>query len=300
MVKNRVVPATSSASSTTSTKDITSDTFFSTSSGNSNSKNVPRDKFFGREKINGEKQFKNRGVDSRSKNIQKVKNIRSENQFNSKNKNGTTTKFNQNKIKNIFNKPHEKFRQIEEDAEYNMQAKNKCRDIVKYDGKQPEKSFDKKTWRLQKYSKKYKLDQWEEKRKKAVLKEYYQQTKNEKPKIDINKIYEQYDSDNEEKPKPRKNYVQHPDYKQPEENEYEQKAKKSTKRKVQLELERIKQEKQDKKEELLKQKQEREDALKLYKQKKYEKQKQLNKKTKRGQPVMKGRIEMLLDRIQNS
>lgn len=159
------------------------------------------------------------------------------------------------------------------------------------EGRVEKRPFDKKKWRLQKYSKKYKLEQFEERRKKSVLHEYYQQLRHERPKTDVKKIYEQYDeSDDERGPR---NYVQHPDYdpKGP---------KRSTRTKVRLEMERIKKEKEAKKEEAEKRKQEQDEAMKKYRAKKIEKNKKLNKKTKRGQPVMKGRIEMLLEKIQNS
>lgn len=45
---------------------------------------------------------------------------------------------------------------------------------------------------------------------------------------------------------------------------------------------------------------EREEALRKYKEKKLRNFKLLSKKTKKGQPVMKGRIEMLLEKIQQS
>ncbi len=45
--------------------------------------------------------------------------------------------------------------------------------------------------------------------------------------------------------------------------------------------------------------QERQEAIKKYKQKKADKFKVLSKKTKRGQPVMAGRMELLLQKIQS-
>lgn len=184
------------------------------------------------------------------------------------------------------------------------------------DGKIGKKPFDKKTWRLQKYSKKYKLEQWEEKRKKAILRGYYKEIKDDKPKIDVQKIYEQYDSDNEEDESGEHNFVRNPNLKKrsaaaeddeinEEQNEMNpvqkgQKNKNKAFNKAKLEFERLKGEKAAEKEERLRQKQEREEALKLYKKKKNEKYKKLNKKTKRGQPIMKDRIEMLLEKIQSS
>jgi hypothetical protein len=45
---------------------------------------------------------------------------------------------------------------------------------------------------------------------------------------------------------------------------------------------------------------EREEALKKYKEKKTRNSKILSMKTKKGQPLMKGRIELLLEKIQQS
>lgn len=165
---------------------------------------------------------------------------------------------------------------------------------------EPKKPFDKKQWRLRKYSKKYKLDQWEEKRKKTVLREYYKEIKDDdiKTKFDVKKIY-----DEDETKEPSK-----------EENENEnnlntdirigQEAAKGTKktafRKAHLEYQRIQEEKKRKKEELTRKKAERDEALKVYKEKKVKKFKALSKKTRKGQPIMKDRMEMLLAQIQDN
>lgn len=81
------------------------------------------------------------------------------------------------------------------------QVGNECVDSDK------KKPFDKKLFRLKKYSKKYKLQQWEEKRKKTAFREYQRSfNKIIEPKQDISKIYEeeysnelksQIDADNE-------------------------------------------------------------------------------------------------------
>ncbi|KRT83969.1 hypothetical protein AMK59_1730 [Oryctes borbonicus] len=58
------------------------------------------------------------------------------------------------------------------------------------------KPFDKKKWRLQRYSKKYKLQQWEETRKKVILKEYYKQTKGDtNTNFNVQQIYEDAQKD---------------------------------------------------------------------------------------------------------
>eukprot|EP00092_Neocalanus_flemingeri_P096625 GFUD01123019.1.p1 GENE.GFUD01123019.1~~GFUD01123019.1.p1 ORF type:complete len:107 (+),score=34.94 GFUD01123019.1:33-323(+) len=56
--------------------------------------------------------------------------------------------------------------------------------------------------------------------------------------------------------------------------------------------------KQKKQEEILNRQKEKEEAIKKYKEKKAVKMKALSAKTRRGQPVMAGRIEMLLEQIQ--
>lgn len=212
-------------------------------------------------------------------------------------------------------------------------------------GKKP---FDKKKWRMQKYSKKYKLEQWEEKRKKAVLRHYYKDVK--QTDKGISKIYEQYNSsESEEEDNTEKNDMEEnennlnnsinmgrnsrrsfkndvarneeeeiTDNSKNEENiknesdasnsnfKNESEAsnsnfkKRKAYKKAHEEYQRIKEEKKKRREELEKKKAERDAALKIYKQKKVEKFKRLNKKTKRGQPVMKDRIEMLLEQIQKN
>lgn len=67
-----------------------------------------------------------------------------------------------------------------------------------------------------------------------------------------------------------------------------------------MEFQRKKEEKQHQKTGILKKINERKDALKKYKETKAEKYKKLSKKTKKGQPVMKDRLEMLLQKIQEN
>jgi hypothetical protein len=54
------------------------------------------------------------------------------------------------------------------------------------------------------------------------------------------------------------------------------------------------------KEEVWKCKEEQQEALSEYKRKKMQVYKQLSKKTRKGQPVMRGRLELLLEKIQQS
>lgn len=169
------------------------------------------------------------------------------------------------------------------------------------------KPFDKKKYRLQKYSKKYQLQQWEDKRKKAVLHSYYKTLKEDQfsPR---NKIHEDSANKTDAVEENEKNGIN--DEKildidksnEPEDAHPNISKGQRTKpfRKAHQEFQRIKEEKEKKKEQLLKKKMEKEEALQKYKQKKVEKFKKLNKKTKKGQPIMKDRMEMLLEKIQNS
>lgn len=70
--------------------------------------------------------------------------------------------------------------------------------------------------------------------------------------------------------------------------------------KAKQEYKRKQEEKKKKVEDAIRVKAEREEALRKYKEKKLHNFKVLSKKTKKGQPVMRGRIEMLLEKIQQS
>lgn len=146
------------------------------------------------------------------------------------------------------------------------------------------KPFDKKKYRLQKYSKKYKIEQWEEKQKKIALRQYHKQLKHETPGFDIQQIYAEANEEDieEESNEPKISRGRKPFVKPHEE------------------FLRIQDEKQKRKEEIARKKAEREEAVKASRKKKAERSKKLGKKTKRGQPVMKERIELLLEKIQSS
>ncbi|KAJ1529544.1 hypothetical protein ONE63_006316 [Megalurothrips usitatus] len=137
------------------------------------------------------------------------------------------------------------------------------------------KTFNKSQWRTNKYSHKSKVQQFEEKRRKSALHKYYKELK--KSGLSGN---------SQQKPLipgiPDKR--QHRDI-----NPYE---------KAKQELERRSKEKEEIRAERERQKAEREEALQKYKKEKLRKYKMLHKKTKKGQPVMAGRMEMLLEKIQ--
>lgn len=70
--------------------------------------------------------------------------------------------------------------------------------------------------------------------------------------------------------------------------------------KAKQEYKRKQEEKKKKIEDIICVKAEREEALRKYKEKRLRNFKVLSIKTKKGQPVMRGRIEMLLEKIQQS
>lgn len=167
----------------------------------------------------------------------------------------------------------------------------------------PEKiPFDKKAYRLKKYSKKYKLEQWEEQRKKKLIREYQKEVKNEpaagtyKPKS--------FDEDTTDSQTLGK-YVRHPDILEKEnlkikavKEEIEPKAKKDPLKKAKDYYNKVKEEKAKKREDQEKVIAERNKKLQEYKKIKHERYKKLSKKTKKGQPMMTGRMELLLEKIQ--
>lgn len=162
----------------------------------------------------------------------------------------------------------------------NIEAKN-------FNEKKP---FDKKQYRFKKYSKKYKLQQWEEKRKNSLLHEYHQSLKNDdEPKFDVQKIYEQYEERFDE------NNVNVSKTDIP-----EQKHKKKLFLKPHERYQLLREEKQKKMEEFKQRREERENAILQAKKKRIEKNKKLSQKTKKGQPIMKYRMEMLLEQIEKS
>lgn len=193
------------------------------------------------------------------------------------------------------------------------------------------KPFNKKKWRLQKYSNKYKVEQWAEKRKHAVIKDYRRQVDENAPKLDVGKIYQEYENDiaalqddgddqgDQTEATASNAAVEMQNAKSENENnvntnasmkrfsknaklgkEDQGKQKKMLFRKERLAFERTKMDREVKKKEALRKQNERDAALKIYKEKKLIKSKKLNQKTKKGQPIMKGRIEMLLEQIQAS
>ncbi|XP_034251345.1 thyroid transcription factor 1-associated protein 26 homolog [Thrips palmi] len=130
-------------------------------------------------------------------------------------------------------------------------------------------------FRNNKYNHKSKVQQFEEKRRKSALHKYYKELKKSGQNVQgpVGK------SDSKEPGNKRRS-----DW-----NPYE---------KAKEELAKRKKEKAEARAQKETQKKERDEALEKYKKEKTRKFVQLKKKTKRGQPVMAGRMELLLEKIQ--
>ncbi|XP_063904857.1 thyroid transcription factor 1-associated protein 26 [Zophobas morio] len=157
------------------------------------------------------------------------------------------------------------------------------------------KKFDKNKWRVQKYSLKNKVEKWQNKRTQHIRHEYMkkQRSKNKPITFDVQKIYEEEERREKEDDQVDTNDAENKDNS----GEFSEHSGKRRNRKRKTSLE-SRQENEQSKEEFLRMKAEKEKATKEYWKKKLEKQKKMNKKTKRGQPVMKGRMELLLEKIQ--
>ncbi|XP_066999261.2 thyroid transcription factor 1-associated protein 26 homolog [Anabrus simplex] len=142
----------------------------------------------------------------------------------------------------------------------------------------PKRAFDKKKWRERKYSKTFKLQQWEERTRKAALRRYRKELRKTDPSLLQKDLPEQGNS------KMITNQVK--------------KKKLTAYQAAELEFQRKKEEKKQKREMALKKQAEREEALQRYRTKKMERYKKLSKKTVRGQPVMGERMKLLLEKIQ--
>ncbi|KAL4096659.1 hypothetical protein QTP88_021572 [Uroleucon formosanum] len=138
------------------------------------------------------------------------------------------------------------------------------------------KPFDKKKWRTKKYSNKQKLQDWDERRKKAVIRDYYK-------KLNKSGYERPLDTLNNE-----------------DTNLTKQQKRPNPHKEAQERYNQIQEEKKARRLEASKKKEEIRQALEEYKQKKKFKNKKLGKKTRKGQPVMKERLELLLEKIQAS
>ena len=135
------------------------------------------------------------------------------------------------------------------------------------------KPFNKQRWREKKYGHSHKVEKWKENHKNAAKMKYQRLLKKEQ-KNNPNFVYVKKDQ-NKHSTDPRSSKLNEKDI-------YNQKVSS----------------KELKKQEFLKKQQEKSEAIKKYKEKKIERFKVLNSKTKKGQPRMGGRIELLLAKIE--
>ena len=139
------------------------------------------------------------------------------------------------------------------------------------------KPFNKKVWRDKKYNHGHKVEQWREKHKVAVKMRYKRMLKKEQKKNP--------DIKPENTAESNKNISNVPKHK-------------TAFSKARQQFNEKELNKKKKKEEFIKKQSEKEEAMKKYKEKKAARLKVLNSKTRRGQPVMAGRMELLLAKIQ--
>lgn len=138
------------------------------------------------------------------------------------------------------------------------------------------KTFNKKKWRNERYNKKFQKQQHEERRNKAIMRDYFK-FKKHSGITTSNDVDETGQATVPGKVKRLKAYQQ-----------------------AQQEFEKRKQEKVQQKEEAAKRREEIKEAISKYNEKKKNKTQVLRKTTKRGQPVMKERLEMLYEKIKKS
>lgn len=210
------------------------------------------------------------------------------------------------KMKGDNDKPFKKNHEEVGDPKNRRQKEfNKNREGLDLSKQSKEKKvFDKKAYRLKKYSKKYKLEQWEEQRKKRLLREYHKDIKND-PTVGIYKA-KTFDEDAPDGAQEAGKYVRHPDLIEKEylfekeDSVISTKTKRYPYLKAKEHFNKVKQEKLEKQQEMQRIKEQKQQKLDEYKKKKNERFKKLSKKTKKGQPVMTGRLELLLEKIQSN
>ena len=155
--------------------------------------------------------------------------------------------------------------------------------------KQAKKPFNKAAWREKKYSHGHKVEQWRDKQKLAMARGYKKMVRKEEKRAMYQTKGEKKDNPNLEPIGEKKSLLEKNEEKRPTHSGYS-KAKRKYEDKIAS--------KQKKEEEIMKRQKEKEVAIKKYKEKKAVKMKALTAKTKRGQPVMAGRIELLYEQIQ--
>lgn len=149
--------------------------------------------------------------------------------------------------------------------------------------KPEKKPFNKKQWRLQRYSKKFKVEEWENKRKKVIERRYNRELKHQ-PTFDVKKIYEEEGKQENE------------------EDETDEGQVKNKKRRMNYGevIQKIKKDKLSAKEEAERRMEERKVKLEASKKKRMEKSRIFSQRTRKGQPIMKGRLELLYKQIEES
>merc|ERR1739842_238570 len=154
---------------------------------------------------------------------------------------------------------------------------------------QSKKPFDKVAWRRKKYSHGHKVDQWREKQKMSMARTYHKMLKKDEKKSLYMKGGGQSGNPNLQPIGEKKSLVDKKEIFAKHKSGFS-KAKRKYEEKIIA--------KQKRKEEFSKRQEEKEEAIRKYKEKKALKMKALTAKTKRGQPVMAGRMELLLEQIQ--
>jgi len=156
--------------------------------------------------------------------------------------------------------------------------------------------FNKKKWRETQFSHKHKVSEWESKRKLAVTRKYNKMMKKDDNTnhFKIQEIYSK-EGDTETNADPSSSVDGTdtvPD------KSFQPRERLSQFQRAKLNYEKVQQDKEQKRMEKAQRLKEREEAIKKSKQLRMERIKKLTQKTKKGQPVMKGRIEILLEKIQ--
>uniref|UniRef100_A0A0A9VV79 Thyroid transcription factor 1-associated protein 26 n=1 Tax=Lygus hesperus TaxID=30085 RepID=A0A0A9VV79_LYGHE len=141
--------------------------------------------------------------------------------------------------------------------------------------------FDKKKWREKKYNNKVQVKHWEDK-KKVILKSKLQRQLKKDPAKVVKSPHSSIPVS------------------QPNENEMQQHPRLSRVKLAQAEFQKKQEEKRKFNEDRLKKKEGIAKALENYKKKKSENFRLLSKKTKKGQPVMKGRMQLLFEQVKKT
>lgn len=166
--------------------------------------------------------------------------------------------------------------------------------------KAAKKPFNKAAYRKKKYDKKSKVEEWQNKRKSYMTHKYKKIKKKEGPGLDVSKLYESENTERKENihgevKQDSRHSVSKPDGSKP-----PYKKKLSSMQKAKLQFDKKKAENDRKQAEFLNRQKQKEEKLKIYKEKKEKRFRAISAKTKKGQPLMGGRMELLLQKIQES